>query len=150
MQIIKRSLLTSTILALTLIGAHVQTAQAATITRTASAFTAVSTASSCQITAGTNSSNSFEVTGDIRDFGVRNDVVRAVITDGNDMEISRGSAINIAVGTSVTNLNPSFSLPLGTYDLPIKIGWVDVGTNSNNNLIGLTDVPVSTMTAAGG
>jgi len=106
MQIIKRSLLTSTILALTLIGAHVQTAQAATITRTASAFTAVSTASSC-------------------------DVVRAVITDGNDMEISRGSAINIAVGTSVTNLNPSFSLPLGTYDLPIKIGWVDVGTNSD-------------------
>ena len=150
MQIIKRSLLTSTILSLTLIGAHVQTAQAATITRTASAFTAVSSASSCQITAGTNSSNSFEVTGDIRDFGARNDVVRAVITDGNDMEISRGSAINIAVGTSVTNLNPSFSLPLGTYDLPIKIGWIDVGTNSNNNLIGLTDVPVSIMTAAGG
>jgi len=147
---LKKSLLISTILPLTFVGIHTSPANAASVTRTASAFTAVSSASSCQITAGTNTSNSFEVTGDIRDFGVSNDVVRPIITDGNDVEISRGGTVNITVGTSITNVNPSFSLPSGTYDLPIKIGWIDVGTNSGNNLIGLTDVPASTLTAAGG
>ena len=150
MRNFKISLLSSTILPLALAGAYAVPAQAASVTRTASVFTAVPSGTSCQITAGTNTTNSFEILGDIRDFGVSNDVVRAVMTDGNNNEIVRGEAININVGTSVTNILPSLVLPSGTYDLPIRMGWVDVGTNSNNNLIGLTDVPASTISAAGG
>ena len=148
MRNFKISLLSSTILPLALVGAYAVPAQAASVTRTASVFTAVPSGTSCQITAGTNTTNSFEILGDIRDFGVSNDVVRAVMTDGNNNEIVRGEAININVGTSVTNILPSLVLPSGTYDLPIRMGWVDVGTNSNNNLIAVSYTHLTLPTKA--
>jgi len=94
--------------------------------------------------------NGYILEGNVLDRGVF-DLVEEVLVDGNGTVLSRQSGVLLQQSQSQP-LGRSLELANGNYSTAgsLRVGYQDVGANSNNAFLGLTTVPLADMITQGG